>query len=56
MNKRDIEVLEEFIKEWNSPQAMAYASDPDFEEGIDRGREECADALEYWLSELKKDK
>ena len=54
MLKREEKALRELMEKWMISEAMPYASDPDFEDGMDRGRENCADELEWLLNDLLK--
>ena len=52
MLKREEKALRELIVELRTSTAMAYSSNPEFEDGIDIGRERAADELEYLLTKL----
>jgi len=54
MLKREEKAIRKLIAGWNIGESLPYSSDPEFEDGIDRGRENCADELEYLLAELAK--
>jgi len=52
MNIKDREAFKKLIEEFRVPQAMAYASNPEYEDGIDYGREDAADRIEYLIKQL----
>ena len=54
MNIKDREAFRKLIEELREPQAMAYSSHPDYEDGIDYGREDAADRIEWLIKELDK--
>lgn len=54
MVKREEKALRELMVKWNKPNAMAYSSNPEFEDGVDIGRENCADELEWLIDFLLK--
>ena len=56
MTKTEIAELMALAAKWNVGEAMPYSSHPDFDDGIDRGRENCADELEYWVEQKLKAK
>ncbi len=55
MNIKDKKALKKLIETLREPQAMAYASNPEYEDGVDFGREDAADQLEYLIKELTDD-
>lgn len=52
MNIKDREAFKKLIAELRKPQAQAFSSHPDFEEGIDYGRDDTADQIEYLIKQL----
>ena len=54
MNIKDREAFRKLIEELRTPQAQAYSSHPDYEDGIDYGREDAADRIEWLIAELDK--
>ena len=52
MNIKDREAFRKLIAELREPQAMAYSSNPEYEDGIDYGREDSADRIEYLIKQL----
>ena len=54
MNMKDKKAFKELIEELRQPQAMAYSSNPEYEDGIDYGREDSADRIEYLIKQLDK--
>lgn len=52
MLKREEKALRTLIKKLREPQAMPYSSDPEFETGVDHGRDDAADELEWVLNDL----
>lgn len=52
MNIKDRAAFTKLIAELREPQAMAYSSNPDYEDGVDYGREDAADQLEYLIMQL----
>jgi len=52
MLKREEKVLYDLMDKWNTPGAMSYSATADFDEGVDIGRENCADELLYELEKL----
>jgi len=54
MLKREEKALKELIAKLKIPEAMPHSSQSNLEDGIDRGREDAADELEYLLGQLAK--
>ena len=54
MNNKDRVAFAKLISELREPQAMAYSSNPEYEDGVDFGREDSADQLEWLIKELDK--
>ncbi len=54
MLKREEKALRELLAKWKVPEALSYASNPEHDDGIDMGRENAADELEYLLDRLVK--
>jgi len=54
MNTKDRKAFKELIEDLRQPTAMAYSSNPEYDEGIDWGREDTADRIEYLINELTK--
>lgn len=52
MNIKDREAFKKLIAELRVPQAQAYSSHPDYEDGIDYGRDDAADQIEYLIKQL----
>ena len=55
MRKREEKALRELIENLRKPKAMPYSSDTEFEDGVDIGRENAADEIEYLLNKLIKE-
>jgi len=56
MKTKDIKAFEKLINNLRSPGAMPDSSDPEFESGIDMGRENAADEIECLLAQLTESK
>ena len=52
MNQKDRAAFKKLIDELRVPQAMAYSSSPDYDDGVDFGREDAADQFEWLIKEL----
>lgn len=52
MRKSEIGLFRTLIEKLRQPEAMPYSSDPEFENGLDMGREYASDQLEWLLNEL----
>ena len=52
MNIKDREAFRKLVAELREPQAQPYASNPEYEDGIDYGREDSADQIEYLIKQL----
>jgi hypothetical protein len=56
MTKKEIKALKEFIARMKVSTRLPYSSDPDFDAGIDYGREDAGEQLESLLrNDLKID-
>ncbi len=55
MNSKDKKALKKLIESLREPQAMAYSSNPEYDDGVDYGRDDAADQLEYLIKELTDD-
>lgn len=56
MLKREEKALLNLINKWNISEAQPYSSNPEHDEGMDLGREFCADELAYVIKQMKKKK
>jgi len=56
MLKREEKALRKLIAELKVSEAMPYSSDPDFDSGVDHGRDNAAEELEWLLNDLVKSK
>lgn len=56
MLKREEKALRALVEKLRKPEAMAYSSNPEFEDGCDSGRDDAADELTWLLNDLLKDK
>ena len=54
MNQKDRAAFKKLIDKLREPQAMAYSSNPEYEDGVDFGREDSADEIEWLIKELTK--
>ena len=56
MNQKDRAAFKKLINELREPQGMPYSSNPEYDDGIDYGREDSADRFEWLIKELDKTK
>lgn len=53
MNLKDKKAFKKLIDELRVPQGLAYSSNPEYDDGVDYGREDAADRFEWLIKELK---
>ena len=52
MNQKDRAAFKKLIDELRVPQGMPYSSNPEYDDGVDFGREDAADQFEWLIKEL----